>query len=339
MMIWSWMLMGAVASAGTRWLANDGFDDNSEVGFQGGFIAGECWGAIYTPDSSDYPFSVDSVIMLVGGSSSQQLFSVNFFNPTSMNMTGATPLGGEGVAISGNDSNWNQVTVSELEIGTIEIDSGLLGVSICHEKHDGYPSISRDTDGLSNPNANWIYADGLGWYTSQTFGLTGDWIMRVCIESDAISGDECDASSGGGGGDTNNGGGGDTNNGGGGGDTGEAGLFVLDSITPSEVVVGEAVDVVLLGSGFASGAEARIGGIPLVGQETVNAETISGRTPTTLPAGVHDVEVVLDDGSTDVLAGAFTVTDGKGGCSHARGTHWLWVMGLPLLLLRRRLMR
>ena len=156
--------------------------------------------------------------------------------------------------------------------------------------------------------------------------------MRVCIEGDNISGDECTSS----GGSGNNGGGGDNN---GGGDTGSdvLGDFVLETITPADMIAGEAVDVVLIGDGFESGAEARIGGIPLVGQEVLNGQTIQGRTPTTLPEGVHDVEVVLEDGTSQVLAGGFEVTGAKG-CAHAssRGGAWALLLALPLVVFRRR---
>lgn len=328
-MIFTMLLASQTSLAGDRWLYNDGFSDNSEIGFQGGFVSGECWASLYTPDSGDYPFTLTSVRVLVGGATSKQIFTVSFYNPSGQDMSGATHLGSEGVALIGNDTSWNEITISQLELGTLEVSSGNVAVSICFEDHNGYPAIARDTDGMAFANGSWIYADaGLGasWYTSETFGLTGDWIMRLCIDSDNISTSDC-GSGGDGGGD------------GGGDDTGSdvVGELSLDVITPAVMAVGEALDVVLIGSGFESGAEARIGGIPLVGQDVLNSETIQGRTPTTLPEGIHDVEVVLEDGTSEVLAGGFEVTDGKG-CAHApaRGLGWSGLLLLPLVLLRRR---
>ncbi|MCK6504586.1 MYXO-CTERM sorting domain-containing protein [Myxococcota bacterium] len=96
------------------------------------------------------------------------------------------------------------------------------------------------------------------------------------------------------------------------------------------------MDVVVLGEGFSDSAEARIGGITLVGNDVVSDTTISGRTPTTLPVGVHDVEVVVGDDSV-VLVGAFEVTGGGCGCaSGGRGAAWLGLLAAPLLAWRRR---
>ena len=104
--------------------------------------------------------------------------------------------------------------------------------------------------------------------------------------------------------------------------------------------------MVLLGSGFDGGMDARIGGISLTGIDVLNGETLKGRTPSSLPQGVHDVEVVLD-GDNAYLPSAFTVLgeeeidDGCAGCSsggHPRGAGWLGfgLLGMMALGWRRR---
>ena len=325
------------AQAGSRWLSNDGYVDGAKVGFQGGFVAGECWGSVFVPDAGDYPFQVDTVRMMVGGSSSQELFTVEFynFNGEAWNVGGY--LGAESAYITGSDSAWNDLTVSDLKLGLPEVTSGNVGVAVCLEKHGGYPAIGRDTDGMDHGGRNYIYADaggGANWYQSQLFGLTGDWIMRLCISGDTVSDEGC--SDGGGDGGASDGGAGD---GGGDGGTDGGGELAISSITPTTVAEGEAVDVVVLGEGFRDSAEARIGGIALVGNDVVSDTTISGRTPTTLPVGVHDVEVVDGDDSV-VLAGAFEVTGGGCGCASSsaggRGLAWLGLLVAPLLAWRRR---
>jgi hypothetical protein len=332
-MIFQLLLLSQSAMAGTRWLYTDGFDDGgSAANFMGGFVATECWASIYKPESTDYPFTVNTVRVLVGGSNESQLFTAFFYNPSNMSIDGGGVIAGEGVSITGSNSSWNEITVSELKQGTVEIDSGYIAVSICHEEHDGYPSIAADTDGMSDSTANWLYTDS--WYPAQAFGLDGDWIMRVCIESDGISVDECSDS----GGNNNND---DNNNNNNNNDTGSdvVGDFVLSAITPAYAVEGEAVDVVLVGNGFAAGAEARIGGLPLVGQDLPNEETILGRTPTIIPVGIHDVEVVLDDGSSELLVGGFEVTSGGGcGCAQvqSKGSGWLLLLAPLLVFWRRR---
>ncbi|MCB9778645.1 MAG: hypothetical protein H6742_08800 [Alphaproteobacteria bacterium] len=336
------------AQAGSRWLQNDGFDDGDLAGFQGGFVQYECWGSIYQPTSTEYPFTVEKVRLLVGGTSSKEIFSVHFYQSDTATFSGATYLGGEGVAIVGSDSAFSDINVAELELGTISVDSGFLGISVCLEAHSGYPAIARDNDGMSNATRNWIYADagtGWKWWQSNIFGLTGDWIMRACIQGAGVGPDEdCTGDGGGGDGGTGDGGTGDGGTGDDGGadsgatgddggadaggtdsgpDDGTQGIELIQ-ITPGSMNAGEAVDLVFIGTGFGPEAEARIGGISVVGLNVVNTETITGRSPTSLPAGIHDVEVVDDDGSA-VLPGAFEVlaeeapVEEKGGCNCATG--------------------
>ena len=99
--------------------------------------------------------------------------------------------------------------------------------------------------------------------------------------------------------------------------------------------------------GFTADAEARIGGVTITGNTVVGEETLSGRSPSALPAGVHDVEVVTAEG-TAVLAAAFTITSGGDtdtgesskdascSCSTARPHSALAWLGLLGLLVGRR---
>ena len=60
------------------------------------------------------------------------------------------------------------------------------------------------------------------------------------------------------------------------------------------------------------------------------ATRLTGRTPTTLPAGTHDVEVV-QDGQSAILIGAFTVEGGKL-CATRSGSGSAVAAGLALVL-------
>ena len=360
-------LLSAPAAAGSRWLQNDGYTDGASVGFQGGFAVNECWGSVYVPAAGDYPFTIDKVRMLVGGSTASETFTIAFYNLSGTTFEGSGLLGSEGVYITGSSDSWNEVSVPELKLGLPGIDSGNVGVAVCFEEHSGYPAIARDTDGMAHADRNYIFADaGLGanWYQSSLFGLTGDWIMRICISGTGVTDEGCsDVIPGdGGSGDTGTGDGGSADGGStdggsadggadggsadggagdGGSDTGTVAL-AISSITPTTSVEGEAVDVVIIGDGFDSSAEARIGGIPLVGQDVVNAQTIQGRTPTTLPVGVHDVEVV-EHGDSALIAGGFEVTAAATscGCSSSGGSGGMAAFGamgalMSLLVVSRR---
>ena len=103
--------------------------------------------------------------------------------------------------------------------------------------------------------------------------------------------------------------------------------------------LGEPVDVVIVGSGFDYDAEARIGGISLVGQERAGSTTLTGRSPSALPVGVHDVEIVRGDGVSEVMPAAFEVSDG---CACSARSSWggaglgLWMVLGVLLRARSR---
>ncbi len=324
------LMTATPAQAGSRWLVNDGFEDGDVAGFQGGFVQNDCWGSIYVPDPSDYPFTLEKVRMLVGGSTASYIYTIHFYEFPGTTWDASASMGGEGVYITGSNESFNDVTVSELKLELPAIESGNVGVAVCLEEHSGFPAIARDTDGTISSDLNWIYDTNTGsWWRSSVFGLAGDWIMRLCIQGSGVTDEGCADGGGTGDGGATDGGSADGGSAGDGGATdggsadggsadggspdggspdGGADELLLMSITPDSVTVGEAADVVLLGQGFDVGTDARIGGISLVGLDVVNSETISGRTPTTLPVGVHDVEVVLD-GYSSVLPGAFEVVD------------------------------
>jgi hypothetical protein len=318
-------LLTTPGHAGTRLLQNDGFTGHGKVGFQGGFVAGECWGVSYVPSAGDYPFDFDHIQTLVGGNSSTEQFSVNVYDlGSSTDIARGTLVGSTVVQITGSQEALTSIASTDFEEAIPSFTAGNVGVSICQDHHTAYPSIARDTDGMAYADRNWIYAEVGGgayhWYRSQQLSVTGDWIQRLCIEGANISGDGCegdsdaDADA-----DTDTDGDADA-------DTGHGSLFV-DSITPDHTDPGVPVDVIVLGGGFADGVVARIGGMDLSGITVLGDTTLQGRSPSALPEGVHDVEVVLGS-ENDVLEAAFTV-GGCGGCSPAGGAAGL---ALPALL-------
>lgn len=334
-------LLSGAANAGSTWLANDTFSGQGNIFIQDGFVTYECWASVFETDAlaADGALTMKSVRTLVGGSTSNNFFIVQFYAMAGSDMNSAALLGEEGVSLTGSSKNYNDLEIADLKIGLPTINSGNVAVAMCFdESSTSTPSIANTEGYGSNSDNNWIYLFSSNtWARSQQLSVQGDWIMRLCVEAEHISGSCTDSSDsvddGGDDGSDNVGNSGDD----GGSDTGTDAVSLLQ-ITPDSAAEGEAVDVVLLGAGFVDGTEARIGGISLTGTEVVNTETISGRTPTSLPAGAHDVEIVLPNGENDYIAGGFTV---GGGCGCASLTTpmrqgWLVLIG-ALLVLRRRL--
>ena len=344
------LMLPSTALAGYKLLINDDFESGDHAAMQGGFVQGECWGVVYVPSPGDYPFDMIHVDALIGGTTAHAMFGIEFYELSGTNMNNGNRLDSSAIALSGSNNSMQRVYLddADLEMSLPTIESGNIAVAMCLEAHDGYPAIARDVGGMQNADRNYIYLPGHNsWWQSNLFGLSGDWIQRLCIETDSVSGDECDvdadsdADS-----DTDTDSDADADS-----DTDTAwdtnvdpGDLSLISITPVEMNLAEPIEVFLQGTGFGGGMDARIGGISITGLEVINGETLKGRTPSSLPAGTHDVEVVLDADNA-YLPAAFTVIgDEEGGCSGCAsqgatsGLAWagLGLLGMMMVGLRRR---
>lgn len=338
-------LLIASALAGNSYYVLDTFDAGDEVAVQGGFVEGECWGTLYEPDPEEYPLTPLYVDLLFAGSSLQETVVVQIYYPDSNKPPWGPRVGEEAYALTGSDEYFARLDFEEAEIYLDPLTEGNVFVEVCFEEgHYEYPSIAADADGLDFRKNHYIYADFTGGggdhYTTETVngllgGNIGDWIMRLCVETDHDSGEPCPSSAGSVDGDADTDVDSDTDT-----DTdsdSDSDSFSIMSITPNAAAEGESVNVVVLGTGFTDGAEARIGGIPLIGASLSGDTTISGLSPSTLPSGAHHVEVINGDGTSVVLPEGFTVGGGCG-CASSPGAGGLaGLLGLiGLAALRRR---
>ncbi|MCB9744607.1 MAG: IPT/TIG domain-containing protein [Alphaproteobacteria bacterium] len=285
----------------------------------------ECIISVLTPEEADLPLEIHTIQILFGTSGLdpnepsflegddtvvemgiQQLPS----NQSTPDGRGDWIWGEEAFTVTITNSYLNDLLIDDIDAGffPINLTNGKIAVWICAPDRDGggpWPVERGETSGMlihldSPGTGNFIYSPQLG-VVPLSYLSEGSFIIRaVAGEGSANPGDDT----------------GDPNSGD---DTGNPhvdGDFYLQSVTPNSAPQGEAVDVVILGDGFEPGTEVRIGGISLTGTDVVSAETILGRTPTALPAGLHDVEVILPDGESDYLAQAFEVTGGCGCSAH-----------------------
>ena len=354
----------SVSFAGQAQLQNDDFSDGDQASYQTGFVRDECFATVFVPEDEDYPFTLTSVDLLYGGAASNgadYIMTVGFHQLDDEDMSKAnagTGLGEEGVGLADNTYVIQRITIEDLEIvsaggylSDYEFEWGNPAVFLCFtddhpESGSGQPGPANDTDGNRPTFAERNYINiGTGWKESGDFGVRGDWIMRLCVDGPNVSGgcdSDADTDS-----DTDSGTDSDTDS-----DTDtdtdtdtDVGVLSLESITPDWATEGTPVDVVLLGSGFDGTAEVSIGGLDLTGTDVVNSQTITGRSPSALPVGLHDVEVTTDDGN-EYLAGAFEVlstdsgeSEGSCGCTATptkASLAWLVALGLPFWQRRRR---
>ena len=85
----------------------------------------------------------------------------------------------------------------------------------------------------------------------------------------------------------------------------------ITAITPTEGAFNTNIPVVILGSGFVSGASARLGQISLSGVEVPGLSTLKAIVPPGIAAGVYDVIVENPDGQIALLKDGFAVTNGN----------------------------
>jgi uncharacterized repeat protein (TIGR01451 family) len=81
------------------------------------------------------------------------------------------------------------------------------------------------------------------------------------------------------------------------------------SITPAQGCNDVPVDVTIVGSNFALGATAKLGGWALLNVTWVNENTLTASVPQDIVVGSYDLTVTNPDGSSGTLGGAYTALD------------------------------
>jgi hypothetical protein len=193
-----------------------------------------------------------------------------------------------------------------------------LGSTWPHASNANTSGLVIETD--SPDEGNFLLMDG-EVHTLASKGGSGSWVIR------AVAGSEGDADT-----DTDS----DTDTDA---DTDTTTVPIeLYAISPATTAEGVAVELVILGEGLQAGASAFIGGLSVTGGTVQDEGTFSGRSPTALLAGTHDVEVRNPDGTSDYLAAAFTVEgepkDEGCGSGGARGGLLAWGALAGLVWLR-----
>jgi hypothetical protein len=156
-------------------LANDTWESGQPSAFQGGFIAGEM-AAVRLDPHQPGSFPLNNVHFLFGGATSMHEVRLHIWQDTGGSVPGAEIFTADYV-LTGSDSAWQMI---DLSLENIIID-GTFRVGL-EFTHSGYPSVTRDNDGI-NTGRNFIYASDGNWYDSALFGLAGDWVIRAVLDS------------------------------------------------------------------------------------------------------------------------------------------------------------
>lgn len=167
-------------------LHNDSFNDNGGQAYiQQGFVEGEKAGVWVQVPANIAKFKIDSFRVLMGSvmmtpmrpevMNSSIFFTMGLANAPSPSM----PADIENAAQITPGPYWNDIPAQGAS-GALGCATGGQYIGAALEfTHSGLPSIYRDLDGLSDVRKNTLMAIPGGWQYSVSYGLRGDWVMRV----------------------------------------------------------------------------------------------------------------------------------------------------------------
>jgi len=174
----------APVSAEQKILQNDSFDGTGTFTQLAVFDEQEIVAAAFSADPADYPFRIEKVQALV-----MALLpgTIAFVSITVWEEVGTVQPGpilynsSYGFQVESSDTALNEL---DLTCENIVISSGSARVGIRWEYVGDPIGILFDDDGIT-PATNTLFSSPLGgWWYAEDRGVTGDWIMRLVIETD-----------------------------------------------------------------------------------------------------------------------------------------------------------
>jgi hypothetical protein len=175
--------MAVPAGAVVKELANDSFAGIGSVTCQIGFVEGEVAASKLTADPGDYPYQILKIRMHICPASTSGFVILRLSEDNTGTVLPGPTIYEEIVQVTGSDDALNEI---DLTAENIVITSGSVRVEL-EWFQDSPPGVSNDHDGHV-PNANYIYAVPPGfWFYADQLGVTGDWIIRMEIETNAES--------------------------------------------------------------------------------------------------------------------------------------------------------
>lgn len=296
-----------------------------------------CAVAVLEPAPEDLPLTVHTVQVFLGSSLGNQDRQITLLTMGMQVLQEGEPPRLPGYA----DWDWPEaafyVTVSSEYLNGLSLDDpaaglypytlheGRLAVFVCtpdpswEHGYDWPCEDAEDCSGLvvetgSPSDGSWIVPSGPDAEPITSLGIEGAWVIRAVGEAPGPD------------------------------DTGEpTPALALDGVEPSWATLGDTVALALHGEGFDEGLEATIGGLPVGSLVVEDGGTATGRSPSGLPVGWHDVVLTSADGAQATLLEAFEVRalaeEEPVGCGCGVGSipagGWLALLA-PLWLRRRR---
>ena len=159
-------------------LKNDGFVSGGSAVFQGGFAIGEIGASRFLP-LGPFPMRVNRVQFLFGPDPTTETITLRIYDDAAGTANPGTELFSGDYDVTGSTTLMQEIDLTSF--GVIVTGQFRVGIEF---QHDGAPSIARDNDGNIQAPKNFIYTPSIpGWFQSNLFGVSGDWIIRAGVES------------------------------------------------------------------------------------------------------------------------------------------------------------
>lgn len=285
----------SVAQAEEKILQNDGFEDNTAVGFQGGFVAGEMAAVTFVPEAEDYPVTLTKVRILFGGDTDgiTRTVQIKVWEDEEGSLAPGNLVFDEELEMTSSQNSFNEVDLSANALRF----SGPFRVGIQFQ-HNGFPSVARDDDGANHhPDRNFIYASA--WERSISFFVQGDWIFRAVVQTSGGGGNNSSANN-----NPNNNPNNDNN------DNNTSPTLAVTSISPVTAPNNQETPVTIFGQGFTTSTTFRLGATPLVNVALQNASAVTAQVPEGIAPGTYDL-IATTGADVVVFPSAFVVTEGE----------------------------
>jgi len=177
-------VVSAPVSAERKIIQNDSFTGTAIFTQLAAFAEQEYVAASFTVDPADYPFRIEKVqtlaLALLPGTIA--MVSVTVWEETGAAVPGAVLH----TSTYGFQMESSTTALNELDLSceNIVITSGTVRVGLRWEYVGDQIGIAFDLDGIT-PQTNTVFSSSLGgWWLAEDLTVTGDWILRLEIETD-----------------------------------------------------------------------------------------------------------------------------------------------------------
>jgi len=174
---------GLPVSAERKILQNDSFTGTATFTHLATFADQEYAAAVFTADPADYPFRIEKVqaLILAPLPGTIALVSVTVWEDIGTLAPGAVLSNSTyGYQVESSETAVNELVLS---CENVVISDGPVRVGLRWEAVGDPIGIAFDLDGYL-PMVNTVYSSPLGgWWFAEDLGVTGDWILRIEIET------------------------------------------------------------------------------------------------------------------------------------------------------------